>query len=410
MVFTTQKTLDRHIDHSPAHSRDRLLQAPGARPIIPVGAITNPSADRRWSAIPLSQHEYILSLLSSECHPVKDLLQNGHNLHIMTKEDLMELRKCRDCGTNQRQHYSRARECNFHPGRSTGNRNQQGFIKFTCCGNPPRRGCESREKHNFQDSPRMDVMSRLARTPIQVARETKYRAVVLDCEMVSTVGGMSEVVIVSVIDYFTGNVLLDTYVKPKNRVTNWASRCHGVTPDIFNNAVRKSQALAGWSAARRAIWDLIDDETIVVGHAVKNDLDVLGMIHHRIVDSAILTRYATGGYNSFGLDRLVKDFLDIDFRTNPGGIHNCMEDVIATREVVLFCTRKKTELGAWANLRIQEHNLKVEQERIKRERAKKNEDEKSKKQRDGKEDSNKFKENGLEDDGDIDGGVKLMNR
>lgn len=64
----------------------------------------------------------------------------------------------------------------------------------------------------------------------------------------------------------------------------------------MNSAIRNGKALTGWEAARQEVWKFVDSDTIIIGHAVKNDLDVLGMIHHRIVDSAILTRYASGGH------------------------------------------------------------------------------------------------------------------
>ena len=103
----------------------------------------------------------------------------------------------------------------------------------------------------------------------------------------------------------------------------------------MNRATRNGETLAGWQAARREVWKYIDADTIIVGHAVKNDLDVLGMIHHQIVDSAIVAKHAAGGRNQWALDRLVKDFLKLPFRANTGGIHNCLEDVMATREVSL---------------------------------------------------------------------------
>jgi len=103
----------------------------------------------------------------------------------------------------------------------------------------------------------------------------------------------------------------------------------------MNRAIRNGEALAGWQAARQELWNFVNADTIIVGHAVKNDLDVLGIIHHRIVDSAIVAKNAADGGNQWALDRLVKDFLNVPFRQNAGGIHNCLEDVMATREVSL---------------------------------------------------------------------------
>lgn len=70
---------------------------------------------------------------------------------------------------------------------------------------------------------------------------------------------------------------------------------------MMNEAIRSGKALDGWEAARQEVWKFVDADTIIIGHAIKNDLDVLGMIHHQIVDSAILTRNLSGGYNKWSV-------------------------------------------------------------------------------------------------------------
>jgi len=68
---------------------------------------------------------------------------------------------------------------------------------------------------------------------------------------------------------------------------------------MMNNAIRNGKALDGWERARQEVWKFVDADTIIIGHAVKNDLDVLGMIHHQVVDSAILTKHMSGGHNQW---------------------------------------------------------------------------------------------------------------
>jgi hypothetical protein len=70
--------------------------------------------------------------------------------------------------------------------------------------------------------------------------------------------------------------------------------------------------------------------------------------HTRVVHSAIL---AVGMYNfQWGLQRLCKELLSLEIRNNKGGAHDCLEDVLATREVVLWCTQNKQKLEAWAEV------------------------------------------------------------
>jgi len=80
----------------------------------------------------------------------------------------------------------------------------------------------------------------------------------------------------------------------------------------MNDASRDGKALDGWEAARQEVWKFIDADTIIIGHAVKNDLDVLGMIHHQIVDSAILAKYVSGGHNQW-FAKFLEDVMDDSF-------------------------------------------------------------------------------------------------
>lgn len=117
----------------------------------------------------------------------------------------------------------------------------------------------------------------------------------------------------------------------------------------MKKAISQGRALSGWSEAREKLWSVIDRDTILVGHALQHDLDVLRMVHTRVVDSAILTRNAVGmNSGQWGLQRLCKELLSLQIRQNEGGVHDCLEDVLATRELVLWCTQNKAELDVWA--------------------------------------------------------------
>jgi hypothetical protein len=41
----------------------------------------------------------------------------------------------------------------------------------------------------------------------------------------------------------------------------------------------------------------------------------------------------------------------LEIRNNKGRVHDCLEDVLATREVVLWCTQNKQKLEAWAEVK-----------------------------------------------------------
>jgi DNA polymerase III epsilon subunit-like protein len=182
-------------------------------------------------------------------------------------------------------------------------------------------------------------------------------------------GLRNEVILVCAVDYFTGAVLLNRLVHPSERVRDWCTEIHGITATAVKQAVSQGHALAGWREAGAELWKLIDQNTILIGLALQHDLDVLRMVHTRVVDSAILARNAVGMYNSqWGLQGLCKELLSLEIRNNKGGVHDCLEDVLATREVVLWCTKNEQKLEAWAEVKKLELTRKEEQRKAARQK------------------------------------------
>lgn len=239
---------------------------------------------------------------------------------------------------------------------------------FTCC-RTANRGCASAPTHEYQKAQHADKYRSFASSPAASPQNPKSRAITLDCEMAEVKGLRSEVILICAVDYFTGAVLLNKLVHPGERVHDWRTRIHGITDAAMKKAVSQGRALAGWTEARAELWKLVDQNTILIGHALQHDLDVLRMVHTRIVDSAILARNAVGTYNrQWGLQRLCKELLSLEIRNNKGGVHDCLEDVLSTREVVLLCTRNKQKFEAWAEAKKLELTRQEEQKKAARQK------------------------------------------
>ncbi|OQE16329.1 hypothetical protein PENFLA_c028G03742 [Penicillium flavigenum] len=198
----------------------------------------------------------------------------------------------------------------------------------------------------------------------------KRRAIVLDCEMVQVEGGRRELAFLSAIDFLTGEILIDNYVQPKLKVVNWDSRFSGVTPGAMNKAVKKGTALFSWEGARSKLWEFMDSETVLVGHSLNNDLDVLGIIHWNIVDSSIITSeavfhtvHAREPLNrTWSLKTLTNELVNYDIQVGKQG-HSALEDAHATRDIVIWCLRYPEHLKVWAdNARDQEEQRAYERE------------------------------------------------
>lgn len=178
-------------------------------------------------------------------------------------------------------------------------------------------------------------------------------AVALDCEMVDVVGDgglWREVVKVSAVDFLSGETLLNTLVLPTAKVRRWKTKITGITNQTLSEARAQGRTVKGWTKARAELWRHIDADTVLVGQSLHHDLDVLGMLHTRIVDSAILAAKAIDlpSAKTFGLKKMCKEMLNVDIQCLSGGIHDCLEDVIASRELVLYFIHSPEEVQTWA--------------------------------------------------------------
>ncbi|KUM57171.1 hypothetical protein ACN42_g10020 [Penicillium freii] len=211
----------------------------------------------------------------------------------------------------------------------------------------PRKG--SIATYQFRETPR-------------IGPKPTIHAIAIDCEMVGVKHGRQTLVFLSAINFLTGEVLISRYVNPSEKVLDWRYKFSGVTQTIMTSAVASGAAFKNWREARDKLWEFMDDSTVLVGHSLNYDLEVLGISHTKVVDSAILvaesvfpsipsTRPLT---RQWALKTLAKDFLGLDIQTSDRG-HSALEDAYATRNVVIWCIRNPEDLKVWAeNARLQE--------------------------------------------------------
>lgn len=103
--------------------------------------------------------------------------------------------------------------------------------------------------------------------------------------MGTTFDGDSELIRLTVIDYFTGETLIDSLVYPDIRMAHFNTRYSGITKGDMEQAQRQRNCILGRDAARKAVFDYVGPSTIVVGHGAQSDLSSLRWIHYRMVDS-----------------------------------------------------------------------------------------------------------------------------
>ncbi|KGO74628.1 Exonuclease, RNase T/DNA polymerase III [Penicillium italicum] len=199
---------------------------------------------------------------------------------------------------------------------------------------------------------------------MELPAEGAICAIAIDCEMVGVRNGRQTLAFLSAIDFLTGEVLINSYVNPLEEVIDWRYNFSGITQAIMASAVASGAAFKSWREARDALWGFMDDSTVLIGQSLHYDLEVLGMSHANVVDSAILTSETV--YPSipstkpltchWGLKRLAKDLLGLDIQTGNCG-HSALEDTYAARDVVIWCIRNPEGLKAWAeSARLQEEH------------------------------------------------------
>ncbi|KAK0372599.1 RNA exonuclease [Colletotrichum limetticola] len=147
---------------------------------------------------------------------------------------------------------------------------------------------EIHDRHQFHKTPTHALLN-LGTDTVPSAQRAPRLAVAMDCEMGVAYDGESELIRVTLVDYFTSEILLDSLVYPQVRMAHYNTRFSGVSRQDMQAARSKGKCITGGLAnVRAAVWEWVSAETIVVGHAVHNDLASLRWIHPKVVDSLIL--------------------------------------------------------------------------------------------------------------------------
>lgn len=157
------------------------------------------------------------------------------------------------------------------------------------------------------------------------ARGNLTKVLALDCEMVGGgVGGqMSLLARVSIVNA-SGDVVYDTFVSPTERVTDYRTQWSGIRPNDLAGAPSKERVV-------EQVRSLLAGR-IIVGHSLKNDLDVLDIAHpeSHVRDSAkypqFMRRLICGRLKPKALRHIVAEELDLSIQT---GEHDSVQDARA---------------------------------------------------------------------------------
>jgi RNA exonuclease 1 len=238
---------------------------------------------------------------------------------------------------------------------------------YNCCdaaqGTP---GCTTGDSHVFKinGANRLASILPFIDTPVNEKAKEDF-AVAFDCEMCWTCYGL-ELVRLSATAWPHGEPLIDVLVRPIGTVLDLNTQFSGVsveqffgaeeydpskdgpiTPvprDMQSSPTESQQALrivSSPSAARSLLLSYISTDTVLIGHSLDNDMNVMRLIHPKIVDTSLLFPHPGGLPYRYGLKALVKRFLQRNIQTGGAEGHDSLEDARGTGDLVRWKIAKE---------------------------------------------------------------------
>ena len=210
---------------------------------------------------------------------------------------------------------------------------------WSCC-NKRREsvGCQQSATHKMRDyrPGELEKLWTFYETPAHTGPGRPRTAVVVDCEMGTADSGESELIRLSAVDFFTGEILVDSLVFPDVKMAHFNTRYSGVRFRDMYQAHREGTCILGRDQAREAVWRHVGPETLLVGHALHMDLLAMRWRHFNVVDTLLVeqrwrrdARDTTTGFLS--LKALTLERLHRGIQAGP---HHSLEDAIATRDLL----------------------------------------------------------------------------
>lgn len=358
-------------------TKNRPKQAANGKPIV-------------TGLTPAQELEIVQRLVA----PQQKLASYGYVYQVPSELDVVQAKlgveaakgweKCERCQTRFQVFLSRDEEtgaltnsgsCTFHYGRSyyphqnsQKNDASRPAKRWRCCQEDigDSLGCTSHDCHVFKtsDPKRLSVVTPFSETPNN-PQVTEMRAYCFDCEMVYTVHGL-ELARLTVTTWPFHEIALDILVKPKGPILDLNSRFSGIFPEDITNAEKWSNTtlppvgstevdpdararkglkiVESLEAARTLFYSIINPETILIGHGLENDLNACRMVHHKVVDTAIVFPHPRGLPLRYGLKSLASQHLGLTIQIeNDGKGHDSAEDARAAGELVRLKVKQTWE-------------------------------------------------------------------
>lgn len=236
--------------------------------------------------------------------------------------------------------YITREKCNYHWGRlravySPGERNH-GQKEYNCCrGKEGSPGCTRGRVHVWNG-----IVSG-ANGPFEDYVRTQpgkchsldgtYGVFAVDCEMCYTVRGL-ECTKVTVVDV-EGRTMYDAFVRPEHEIVDYNTRFSGITASHLSKHAKPLRQV------QTELLHIINENTVLIGHGLENDLRALKIVHCNVVDTAHSFPHLKGLPYKRSLKNLAATVLDREIQCEDTG-HDSFEDACTCMELMLWRVRK----------------------------------------------------------------------
>ena len=196
---------------------------------------------------------------------------------------------------------------------------------------------EELEEHGFPRNPA--IFTNFKKTIPRTSEHIDEKLFCIDCEMCLTDKG-HELTRICVLDW-SGRVVLDKLVLPKNPIVDYLTRFSGIT----------EEALKDVKTSLSDIQDIlinkyIAKDTILIGHSLENDLAALQLLHDNICDTTVLFPHHQGLPYKASLKYLSIRFLGRQIQNAGGNAgHDPCEDATAALDLVKLKAYKGDAFG-----------------------------------------------------------------
>ncbi|KAJ6114345.1 hypothetical protein N7486_000123 [Penicillium sp. IBT 16267x] len=236
---------------------------------------------------------------------------------------------------------SRIPNCLYHPGEARDD-------VFTCCNQSTfTRGCVLRWNHvrdlRMEGNPDHDPSHpgdglewKLKETPDKFPIPPNARSgLVLALKTGINRWGEQELIRVSAVDLYSGEVLIDNLVWPKNPLLHLDSGNSCITWPMMHDARAKGLCFEGREAALERLWDFVTPNTYLVLHEGQRDMIHLRWVHRKVIDTHELEGRLWASKGNRSLKRLSMVHLKRNIQHGRFGLDS-LEDAMACRDLVFW--------------------------------------------------------------------------